>query len=156
MSQVAAAIADLKLEEGWRASAYDDADGKPVVKGKTLVGYVTVGYGFCIDAVRGHPLPRIVGDFWLQTIVNGVERDLLQWPAFRELRPGFQRALIQLAYQMGAEPFDGDGVRDWQNMLSAMERDDPIAAAKHLLDSKVAREQTPARMLRVAEIVRKA
>jgi hypothetical protein len=156
VSQVETVITDVKSEEGWRGFLYDDKTGKNLVQGSVIQGFGTAGWGFCLDAERGRPIPRPVGDFWLKYLVTDLERELLQWPQFPRLKPGYQRALLQMAYQMGTEPFDGDGYRDWKNMLAAMVRGDNAAAARHALDTKWHRVQTPARARRVAQLILEA
>lgn len=142
-------IDDLRRDEGWRELAYDDATGTPVRKGDTLQGYVTVGWGFCLDADRGRPLPRVVGDVWLEHILREkvhLLRD--RWPAFWDQPADVQRALANMAYQLGV-----NGVLRFRKMISALEKDDRLEAARQALDSSYAR-QTPARAKRVATLIR--
>jgi lysozyme len=131
-------IADLKREEGWRDRPYRDTEG-----------LLTTGFGFLIDESRSIAMPVAVGELWLSLIVE--ERmDALQnrLPWLSGQPEGVQRALGQMAYQMGVS-----GVLGFKNMLGALQEGDRVEAAKHALDSAWSR-QTPARAKRVAKMIR--
>jgi len=127
-------IDDLKLDEGWRASVYQDSEG-----------YWTVGYGFMVDARRGGELPREVGEYWLKHAVEARWKALVARLPWVEDQPvEVQLALGNLAYQLGVE-----GLCGFKRMLAALEAGDRETAAKEALDSKWAK-QTPARAQRVS------
>lgn len=142
-------ITDLKRDEGWRPFAYDDASGEPVHKGFELEGYVTIGYGFCIDSEKGSPLPRKVAEYWLGLLVNKRWIDLVtRIPWLVDQPANVQRALGNMAYQLGVS-----GVLRFQKMLDALGAGDRETAADEALDSKWAK-QTPNRAKRVAALIR--
>ena len=145
-------IADLAREEGFREFAYDDATGEAVTRGSALRGYVTIGYGFCVDRHAGKPLPRSIADAWLRHIVADVWADLtVRLPWVMEQPDDVQRGLCLMAYQMGVS-----GLLRFEHLLGALRAGDREMAAQHALNSRWGREQTPARAVRVAELIRGA
>ena len=133
-----ALIEDLRLDEGWRASAYHDH-----------LGFVTIGYGFLVDERRGGELPKPIAEQWLQYAVAERWRQLINLVPWIEDQPAdVQRALGNMAYQLGV-----GGVIGFRRMLAALRRGDRALAAREALDSRWA-SQTPARTQRVADLIR--
>ncbi len=131
-------IADLKRDEGWRASAYKDH-----------LGFLTIGWGFLIDARRGGVLPEPIADAWLTHAASVRWNQLLNLHPWLQSQPDdIQRALGNMAYQLGVA-----GVGRFKNMLAALEANDRQAAAREALDSTWA-HQTPERAKRVAILIR--
>jgi len=132
--------ADLRRDEGWRESAYQDH-----------LGYWTIGYGFLIDRRKGGALPREVGDFWLAHNVGVLEESLRaalrNWDDYPD---GIQRALANMSYQMGV-----GGLMGFRNMLSLIDERRYQEAADEALNSRWA-QQTPNRARRVAKWIRGA
>lgn len=76
-----------------------------------------------------------------------VEDDLLQQvPCYEHLSPVRQRAILNMAFQLGV-----DGVLKFRRMIAALDRGDYARAAIEALDSKWAKEDTPQRAARVAK-----
>lgn len=101
MMDLAPLIANLRVEEGVRAVAYDDASGAPITKGSTLAGWPTVGVG--------HNLTVPLTD----TAINQILNDDLQ-PAlaaaqsyswFDGLNAARQLAVVDQIFNMGAATF---------------------------------------------------
>lgn len=131
-------LEDLRRDEGFRAYAYQDH-----------LDFWTIGYGFLVDERKGVGLPKPVAEFWLQYAVNERLAELQRrWPAFNAQHKDVQRALGNMAYQLGPA-----GVVAFRKMLAALEAGDRVAAAEAALDSKWA-IQTPARAKRVADLIR--
>lgn len=129
---------DIRAEEGWRPFVYADTRG-----------FSTIGYGFLIDSRRGEGLPKEVGEFWLTYHLARLRGELVgRWPAFLRQPADVQRAVLNMAYQMGC-----DGVLGFKDMVAALERGDRAAAAAAAIDSKW-HQQTPARAERVAALIR--
>src|SRR5690606_29536448 len=83
-------LSDLRRDEGWQESAYEDS-----------LGFLTIGYGFLIDARKGGYLPREIGDKWLEHAAGK------RWNALVDRLPWLlsqpepvQRALANMAYQL--------------------------------------------------------
>lgn len=144
-------LQDLQADEGWRDHAYDDATGRPIEKGKAPSGYVTIGYGFCIDHNKGAPLPKPVGLYWLEYAVEMRWNELVdRLPWIVDQPEDVQRALGNMAYQLGIY-----GLLRFALMLEALKVGDRVKAAEEALDSTWAR-QTPKRAKRVAALIRGA
>lgn len=135
---IEALLADLEREEGWRPHVYQDT-----------LGYWTLGFGFLVHPGKGDGLPREVGEFWLRHKVTAILEDFPnRWPPYAFQPEDVQRALIQMAYQLGVE-----GVLGFKLMLTALERGDRETAAENVIASKL-HQQTPARCERVARLIR--
>jgi lysozyme len=130
---------DLIRDEGFRAHVYQDTEG-----------FWTIGYGFLVDRKRGGlGLPPWIADLWLDELIADKVRDLRQrWPRLDEQAPEVQRALANMAYQLGPR-----GVMNFRRMIAALEAGDRARAAAEALDSTWAR-QTPNRARRVAALIR--
>lgn len=130
--------ADIQREEGWNAHVYRDTRK-----------FWTIGYGFLVDPRRGTGMPREVGDFWLKLIVDRLLVEIpSRWRHFDQQPAQVQRALVQMAYQLGV-----DGLMGFKLMLTCLERGDREGAAENALASQWYR-QTPARAERVAKLIR--
>jgi len=139
----------IKAEEGWRAFVYDDATGQPILKGSTVQGYPTIGYGFCLEAIKGTPLPQEIGERWLELLIAEKREELeKRWLPFSTQPSDVQDALTEMAYQLGV-----GGVLGFRLMLQALERGDRVTAAVEVLDSEWHKD-TPARCERVAAMIR--
>ena len=132
--------ADLIRDEGWRSDVYQDT-----------LGFWTIGYGFLVDARRGGGLPQHIADAWLDDLIAQTAHLLRsRWPAFDDQPEEVQRALTNMAYQLGVS-----GLLNFRRMLTALEQNDRAEAARQALDSRWA-EQTPNRAARVAAMLRGA
>ena len=130
--------ADLIRDEGWRPHVYRDT-----------LGWLTIGYGFLVDARRGGGLPQHIADAWLDDLIAQTAHLLRsRWPAFDDQPEDVQRALVNMAYQLGVS-----GLLNFRRMLAALERNDRAEAARHALDSRWA-IQTPNRATRIAALIR--
>lgn len=139
-------IADLKSDEGFVPFAYDDKTGQPV----ECSGWVTAGYGFVIDARKKIGIPRPVAEFWLRYALNErLDSFRKYWPAYDKQPTQVQRALGSMVYQLGP-----DGVLNFPRMLTALAQGDRETAAMHALDSLWAKEQSPNRARRIANMLR--
>lgn len=133
-------VDDLIRDEGFKPKAYRDHLGK-----------LTIGIGFLIDPEEpgAIEMPRAVANLWMLTILNE-RREALDAtiPWWRELSDGRQRALLNMAYQLGTA-----GLLKFKIMLALLEERIWKAAAEEALDSKWAR-QTPARAERISELLK--
>ncbi len=139
----------IKTAEGFLAFIYDDATGQPITKGTVVQGYPTIGYGFCVDAFKGSPLPEEVAEFWLTHLLDNLESDLAErWPPFSIQPEDVQGALLNMAYNLGVS-----GLLGFRLMLGALERGDRETAAVNALDSAWA-QQVGGRARRIANQIR--
>lgn len=128
-------VEQLRSDEGEKLYCYQDS-----------LGYFTIGVGILIDSRKGGGLRQEESDFILANRLKLAElalREKLPW--FDKLDRVRQAALLNMAHQLGIA-----GVMGFPKMLDAL-RDERWAEAEfQALDSKWAKEQTPARARRVA------
>jgi lysozyme len=126
----------LKSDEGYRQFVYDDATGKPIVPGYTVVGIPTIGYGRGLSN-RGVSI---------QEAADMVRRDALQ--GFKEaadLVSNFvllddvrQGVLANMAMNMGKSRLAG-----FTKMLAAVEAKNFALAATEMRQSLWAKQVGP-------------
>lgn len=140
--------------EGFRPWVYDDATGAPIVKGYTVQGHPTVGYGMCLDHDLNCGLTSRQANRLLEDRVMTIARDFdrrIEW--WRRLRDPATEALVEMAYQLGV-----DGLLGFTRLIAAGERAaaGDTAAYRDMcgeaLDSKWAREDSPERAREVAAL----
>ena len=136
----------LAREEGLRLTVYDDATGRPLLPGMTVVGHPTIGIGRCLDR-RG--ISEAEAFALLDNDLAAVRREVaaaLPWST--GLSEARQVVLQAMAFQMGLA-----GLLKFRDTLAAVRRADYTAAAAGMLASAWAR-QTPARAARMAAMMR--
>jgi len=126
-----AKIADqLKRHEGVRLAVYDDATGKPVHAGDTLVGHPTIGVGRLLTDARGLDTAEIemllAND--IDLVINELNRNAPWWNEMNEAR---QAVMINLCFNMGWPRLSG-----FKNMLLAAEKGSYETAADEMVDSR--------------------
>lgn len=105
-------------EEGFREKAYKDTKG-----------FLTIGYGFNLDAIG---IPLTIADQWLDFLLDKVRKECLtRIKPFSGLNEARQGVLISMAYNMGI-----DGLLKFRDMIKALESKDYIAAAKAMEESR--------------------
>ena len=119
-------VASLRMHEGFRSEPYKDTVGK-----------LTIGYGTNLHTLR---VTEQEAEYWLRRRLDENERRLRQIPEFRQLDPVRQDVLREAAYQLGVT-----GLTAFRRMWAALEDGNYTRAAMEMMDSKVAREQAPAR-----------
>lgn len=124
-------------EEGRRAQPYYDS-----------MGFVTGGIGHLLDPRKPCPLPESVIDIMFYYDLAEKHGQASMIPGFSRLNEVQRAVLISMVFQLGFEPFDGDGVKDFTNFLAALARGDVKGAAAEGLDSKWAKKDTPRRAQR--------
>lgn len=115
----------LELDEGRRRFPYKDTATPP---------RITIGVGFNLTDVGLYDEEI---DFILDNRIRKCRAELnkyLLW--FKSLDPVRQAVLVSMEYNMGAEPFDADGVKDWPNFLNQVASGDYAAAAKNMRSTK--------------------
>ena len=150
MLDISEIINRLKRHEGLRLQPYFCSKGK-----------LTIGIGRCIDT---NPFTvaelKVIGD-WRRGITremayyllrNDIKRVIKECknsiPFFDKLDDERQYALIDMTFQLGIY-----GVTRFKKMLSALAVGNYKEAARQCLDSKYARDDTPSRAKRIANII---
>ena len=123
-------MAELERDERREHKPYKDSEG-----------YLTIGIGWNLDA---NPLPDEVIDRLLQISIGRAELDLdFLFPNWRAWAPRRQRALLNMAFNMGRATLAG-----FHGMRRAIAAGDWELAAQEAMDSKWAR-QVGARATRI-------
>ena len=132
------------MEEGIRRYPYDCGTGEPVVG---AVGKVTIGIG---RNLQEKPLSDDAIQFLLNEDISEVLGDVQAiFPDFENWAEGRQLAIIGMVYQLGVA-----GFLKFHDTISLIRKLDWDGAAKQMLLSKWAKQDSPARALRVSEMVR--
>lgn len=133
--QATAAAAELiAAAEGFRAHAYDDATGAPVLPGSTLQGHVTIGYGRALDLVGvTQEEAALLRDNSIAVALADAQA-VLGDAAWLRLDPARQAALIDMAYTLGRA-----GLAAFHLLIAALARGDWPAAHDAALASAWAR-----------------
>lgn len=139
-------VAHLKMHEGFRDLVYDDATGKPIGPGTTVLGNPTIGYGW---ALNKRPMVRSVAETLLRDTVQEVIFDLQHaLPWVKDLDEVRSTALYELAYQNGV-----GGLLKYDQTLDLLRRRRYAEAATELLDSQAARAM-PGRYHILSDMIR--
>lgn len=121
-------------EEGRVPHAYQDH-----------LGFWTIGVGHLIDVKKGGRLPDFIIDRLLDHDMAVARAVAAAIPGYKVLNDVQRAVLESMVFQLGPEPFDGDGVKDFVHMLAALAMGDAKQAARDGRDSKWWREDTPQR-----------
>lgn len=128
----------LVTDEGERLHAYTDTEG-----------YLTIGVGRLIDARRGGGISHTESRYLLANDVARVEEQIRRNFVWAEdMSPTRQVVLASMVFQLGIGT-----VRQFTHTLTAMEEGRYADAARAMLESKWAREDTPARAQRLAQMM---
>lgn len=128
----------IQRHEGLRLFPYKDSVGK-----------LTIGYGRNLDDVG---ISDTEAYLLCQHDIATAQQSLVKlWPWVFQQPPIVVDVLTEMVFQMGA-----GSVGQFHNMRDAMLRGDRAAAADAMLDSKWAKEDSPARAKELADLVRGA
>lgn len=132
----------LTKEEGFRPYIYDDATGKRINRGDTVIGTPTIGYGTVdITEKDGQTLLK-------NRIDRIIDVDLLHFTKYLPHMSEMQIVVLAcMIYQLGLA-----GVKGFRKMLKAIEQEDFEEAARQMMDSRW-HNQTPSRCRRMAEMM---
>lgn len=118
----------VQANEGWRPYLYDDATGKRITKGSTVIGHPTIGYGLNLDAID---LPPEIGAAWYEVQRNRVINEVFNAiPWTQQLGAGPLRAVIDLGYNAGI-----NGLLKFHKMLAALQAGDTVTASREVINS---------------------
>ena len=118
---------DLKRDEGFRGLQYDDTEGQP-----------TIGYGTLL------PLTKEEGTMLLEHRLNTLVVELYTESAYAKLPYSVQRAMGNMAYNMGVPRLKG-----FKRMWAALYAGDYVTAGWEAWDSKWRRQVGKGRASRI-------
>ena len=133
MTDLEREIAD---DEGFRSHLY-----------KCTAGAWTIGYGTNLSDGIDRDEALLLMRHRLGKVIAALESRLPFWPKLTDDR---RRVLANMGYQLGIL-----GLMRFKRMLAALERGDYEAAAREMLDSKWARQDSPGRAQELAEMLRR-
>jgi len=114
----------LRTHEGNVLKVYDDADGKPIVAGKLVVGVPTIGVGR--NLVKG--ITPSESDYLFNNDRQEVENELDRFmPWWQQLNDARQVAIVELGFNLGVEhlqrawPLTVEYVKTGRYSLAALE-----------------------------------
>ena len=122
--------------EGFRSHVY-----------RCSAGALTIGYGTNISDGISETEALLLLRHRLGLVVAGLEH---RFPWFSRLGPVRQQVLASMGYQLGLP-----GLLRFRRMLLACGEGDYPRAAREMLDSKWAREDSPGRAQELAEMMRR-
>jgi lysozyme len=125
-------VAQLKVDEGFRSSAYTDS-----------LGFWTIGYGRLVDQRKNGGITPDEGAYLLRNDIAAVTERLVDYAWYRTQDSIRQAALTNMAYNLGV-----DGLLHFPHFLAAMQNKDyPKAVAE--LENSLWRKQVGARADRI-------
>jgi lysozyme len=122
-------LAWLIQDEDQKLFVYDDATGKPLLPGMTLIGHPSVGIGRALDR-KG--LSKAETVYLCDNDMDGVDQELstaFEW--FEQLDAVRATVLASMAFNMGL-----NGLAAFHNMLTAVQQGKYAQAAEEMLASK--------------------
>lgn len=121
----------LVANEARKNYLYDDATGKRITKGSTVIGHPTWGIGFNCDAL---PFTDAAIDAQFEDVRTSVVNQIFHaLPWTQRLPIGPLRAVIDIGYNAGVE-----GLLGFPKMLAAAESGDYATAAQEIIHSRLA------------------
>lgn len=133
----------IKLDEGLRLFAYNDATGKRV---RLKEGKLTIGWGHNLEA-NGIP-PQIADELLIIDVANclsSLKNSIIKFSSYSDIT---KAVLINMCINIGIS-----GLLNFKKMLMFLEMNDLKSAARELLNSK-AYEQLPARYSRLSNMLK--
>jgi lysozyme len=154
----------VALHEGRKPRKYKDSEGYWTVavghliderKGGSLPTFIAIALAHRgLDVYKGDAMPEDLIDQLLDYDIALHRGELLKYrPWVAKLDPVRQAVVVDMAFNMGLEPFDGDGFKDWPNFVEQMRTGQWAKAAENMLGTLWAK-QVKSRAVRLAEMVR--
>lgn len=133
----------LRRDEGEVLVVYDDANGKPVGPGSTLIGHPTVGIGRALDTeglTKAESAWLFAND--VEVVQARAQQAFFWYPPLTTER---KAVVLSMLFQLGLA-----GVQGFHDFCVAMGVGDWHTASLAMLDSKWAKHDSPSRAERLA------
>lgn len=137
--------ARIRKHEGLRLSVYDDATGKPIVRGSLVQGVPTIGFGRNLKRGLTENEAHYLLSNDVDTVISEVRRAL---PWVKDLDHPRWSVIMEMAYNTGTPR-----LLEFKRTLASVKAGDYETAAVQMLQSKWA-DQVGKRALTLAEIMR--
>lgn len=128
----------VKSHEGFSPWAYPDS-----------LGYITVGYGKCLDKRKNCGLTQEEAEYLLKSELNQCELDLAHFTWFMQLDRVRQEVFIELSFNMGLS-----NLFKFDRMIEAVQKKDFNGAGDELLNSLWAKQVKEGRANNIANRLR--
>lgn len=131
-----------------------DDEGRVKYAYQDSLGFWTIGVGHLIDKRKGGALPEHIIDALLDYDIaehQKLLRAAQPWTA--NLDPVRQAVLDNMTFNLGIEPFDHDGFKDWPMFVNQVQTGQYAAAATNMLSTAWA-TQVGKRAVRLAAMMR--
>ena len=138
-------LIDLKRDEGERLTPYDDATGRPLMKGDALQGNITIGVGVNLSAGISDDESHLLLSGRLKRIMVELNHEYSWWVKCPE---PVQCGILNMAYNVGVPRLG-----TFKRMLSCLQAGDYDGAAREALESHWA-NQVGERATRIADLFR--
>ena len=125
-------IGKLILHEGMKLKVYDDANGKEIRAGDTLVGHPTIGVGRNV-AGDGLGITEEEAKILLSNDVDRVLREVNHWGFMENLNEPRKTVIIDMVFNMACSRFNEQA---WPKFFKAVMTGNYKEASKQMLDSK--------------------
>lgn len=136
----------LRRDEKPVAYVYDDATGKPITKGSTVIGYPTIAIGRLVDKNMGGGLSDDEQTYLLNNDISRITREVaFEFPWSLDLDDARRGVLQAMCFQMGMPKLKG-----FKKTLEMVRTGQYVAASQEMLNSAWA-QQTPARAQRLSK-----
>ena len=139
----------LILHEGMRLRVYDDANGREILAGDTVIGHPTIGIGRNV-AGDGLGISEDEAKYLLMGDIARLEKEIKGWKFMEDLNEPRQAVVYDMLFNMGINRFNGD---KWKNMFKAMYDQQWQVAAEEMLASRWAK-QVGQRSVRLSQMMR--
>lgn len=132
----------IELHEGRVPHAYVDS-----------LGYLTIGVGHLVDKRLGGRLPDHIIDALFEYDLHEHTRLLVEAiPWVAQLDPVRYAVMVDMCFNLGPEPFDGDGFKDWPIFVEQVRTGQYAKAAANMRATTWAK-QVGTRALRLAAMM---
>lgn len=138
-------LADLVRDEDMRDVVYDDATGKPLKPGDTLIGYATIGVGHNLHEPMSERAILLLAEERANQARNECKFAFDFWDSLSERR---KRALANMCFNLGLPR-----LKTFKKMILALEQGYYDQAADEALNSRWA-NQVGERAQRIARAFR--
>tara|TARA_Y100001972_G_C7568083_1_gene285164 strand:+ start:71 stop:535 length:465 start_codon:yes stop_codon:yes gene_type:complete len=139
----------ISLHEGVRYKVYDDANGKEIKAGDTLVGHPTIGVGRNI-AADGLGITKEEVDFLLDNDIQRVKEETNDWNFFNNLSEVRQAVIIDMLFNMGKTRFNPN---KWPKFFTYIKNNEWENASQEMLNSSWS-NQVKSRANRLSEMMK--
>ena len=141
------------MNRDWARSLLSRHEGRIPHAYQDSLGYWTIGVGHLVDKRRGGKLPEHIIDALLDYDIDEAWKTLVHHqPWVLELDDVRQHVMLDMAFNLGPEPFDNDGFKDWPMFLRQV-REGRYADAAANMRATLWAKQVKTRAVRLAAMM---